>query len=251
VLGVTTPTNIALFGPWGSGKSSVYNMMKARIAEVTGEGPKSQVKVIRYDAWKYAGHSLQRDFLHEVSQELALSDDMVLDALHSSVETARVRLFKFLRTNWKSLCGAVLLAALVSALWAAAAAAWVAVTAPLPDPPAPFLAEFPKSFVSEFPKTGIIFGAVMAALIVSSQAMSSAVERRKVTPIEGEDQFFSAFDTLLESATAERKWWEKLLEKTFTFSLIASGLRRISVGSLAPAVIVHFVADLWMFSLTS
>ena len=38
---------------------------------------------------------------------------------------------------------------------------------------------------------------------------------------------------------------------TFAFSLIASGLRRISLGSLVPAVIVHFVADLWMFSLTS
>ncbi|HML52430.1 MAG TPA: P-loop NTPase fold protein [Propionicimonas sp.] len=207
VLSVTTPANIALFGPWGSGKSSVYGMMKARIT-ATGESSKNRIKVVRYDAWKYAGHSLQRDFLREVAGELDLPDNAITDALHSSVETARLRLGKFLKTNWWPLLGATSLAALASALWALVATAWAVWVAPqiqgLPAAPA----GFPESLLGEFPKTSVVFAAVLAALVISSQAMSSAVERRTVTPIEGEDQFFSAFDELLKSATKPRKLWQ-------------------------------------------
>lgn len=46
---VEAPANIALFGPWGSGKSSVFAMLRDRLA---------LVEVVRYDAWKFGGRSL-------------------------------------------------------------------------------------------------------------------------------------------------------------------------------------------------
>ena len=41
------PINVALFGPWGSGKSSFFGLLNERLA-ASGQ----TIKVARYDAWK-------------------------------------------------------------------------------------------------------------------------------------------------------------------------------------------------------
>ncbi len=43
-----TPTNIALFGPWGSGKSSIYTLLEKHVRDQAVP----HVRVVRYDAWK-------------------------------------------------------------------------------------------------------------------------------------------------------------------------------------------------------
>ncbi|MFA1538067.1 P-loop NTPase fold protein [Actinomadura monticuli] len=65
-----TPVNIALFGAWGSGKSSVYSMIKQHLDRIA---PK-QVRVARYDAWKYGGRELKRNFIDSLAHELKLGD---------------------------------------------------------------------------------------------------------------------------------------------------------------------------------
>lgn len=57
-LAVDTKSNIALFGPWGSGKSSIYSMVRRAI-----QSADPAVAVIDYDAWKFGGNSLHRNFL--------------------------------------------------------------------------------------------------------------------------------------------------------------------------------------------
>jgi hypothetical protein len=63
------PLNIALFGPWGSGKSSLAELLERELS--TREGP----RLITYDAWKYGGSSLKRNFIAHTATELGLSED--------------------------------------------------------------------------------------------------------------------------------------------------------------------------------
>lgn len=61
------PVNIALFSPWGSGKSSLVTLIGSRLAE-----REERVKLIRYDAWRYGGKALPRNFIAHAARELNL-----------------------------------------------------------------------------------------------------------------------------------------------------------------------------------
>jgi hypothetical protein len=63
------PLNIALFGAWGSGKSSIAGFLKERFN--AGEYATS-VAFVYYDAWKYGGESLRRNFISRAAAEFKL-----------------------------------------------------------------------------------------------------------------------------------------------------------------------------------
>ena len=64
------PLNIALFGPWGSGKSSLYELLRRALAEKK----RSQIGLLSYDAWKFGGDSLQRNFITHVARKFKIPD---------------------------------------------------------------------------------------------------------------------------------------------------------------------------------
>jgi hypothetical protein len=64
------PVNIALFSPWGSGKSSLFTLIERRLSERSGT-----VRLIRYDAWRYGGDALPRNFIAHAARELHLPLD--------------------------------------------------------------------------------------------------------------------------------------------------------------------------------
>jgi hypothetical protein len=64
------PVNVALFSPWGSGKSSFFTLIRSRLA-----GRDERVKLIRYDAWRYGGEALPRNFIAHAARELHLPLD--------------------------------------------------------------------------------------------------------------------------------------------------------------------------------
>lgn len=70
VLHAPTPANVALFGAWGSGKSSVFELLR-RVLDSRSKAP---VALVRYDAWKYGGASLKRNFISHAATELGLGD---------------------------------------------------------------------------------------------------------------------------------------------------------------------------------
>ncbi len=74
------PLNIGLFGPWGSGKSSMFLLIEQAMARAgtqsrpDGASP-ADVALIRYDAWKFGGHSLRRNFISNAASALGIGAD--------------------------------------------------------------------------------------------------------------------------------------------------------------------------------
>ncbi|MFA4930180.1 MAG: P-loop NTPase fold protein, partial [Patulibacter sp.] len=65
-----TPISVALFGPWGSGKSSIGELVRREL-----EARTPAVAFVHYDAWRYGGSSLKRNFIAHAARELKLTDD--------------------------------------------------------------------------------------------------------------------------------------------------------------------------------
>lgn len=66
VCSSATPVNVALFGSWGSGKSSFFELLKRELP--------SDVAAVHYDAWKFGGASLKRNFISHAATELGLPE---------------------------------------------------------------------------------------------------------------------------------------------------------------------------------
>ncbi|MEM9033815.1 MAG: P-loop NTPase fold protein [Actinomycetota bacterium] len=64
VTSVDTPASIALFAPWGSGKSSLGELLRAWLSD------NGNVPFVRYDAFKYAEVPLRRHFLSQVAEQI-------------------------------------------------------------------------------------------------------------------------------------------------------------------------------------
>jgi KAP family P-loop domain len=58
------PLTVGLFGPWGVGKSSIIGALQARLAGDT------QTAFAYFDAWRYEGDSLRRQFLLDIATDL-------------------------------------------------------------------------------------------------------------------------------------------------------------------------------------
>ena len=78
---VQTPANVALYGPWGSGKSGIANLLRANID--AGRGwRRPKIRFARFDAFKFAEAPLRRNFVSAVASELGISDDKFHDDLY-------------------------------------------------------------------------------------------------------------------------------------------------------------------------
>ena len=82
-----TPLNVALFGPWGSGKSSFCALLRG---EVEARSPST--RFIVYDAWKYSGEALQRSFLLDVAEALDEKGHVSVSSLRQDVERNQIGL---------------------------------------------------------------------------------------------------------------------------------------------------------------
>lgn len=65
VTSVDPPVNVALFGPWGSGKTSFGALLEEQL-----KGCDSRAKFIPYDAWRFKGEPLQRNFISHAATAL-------------------------------------------------------------------------------------------------------------------------------------------------------------------------------------
>lgn len=59
------PLTVGLFGPWGSGKSSMFELLRRELKEL-----KADTKLVKYDASTYGGEALKRNFISHIAGEL-------------------------------------------------------------------------------------------------------------------------------------------------------------------------------------
>lgn len=81
VMKTAMPANIALFAPWGSGKSSVANVLPAQLPKKDEE-----VRFVKFNAFKYAEAPLRRQFLSQVAENLKLDGKKYGDELYIATE---------------------------------------------------------------------------------------------------------------------------------------------------------------------
>jgi hypothetical protein len=74
--------NIALFGPWGSGKSSFYGLMKEELKVL-----QKDVHAVRFDAWKNSGPGFHANFLHDLAEQVPHADKNIAKRLFQTRKT--------------------------------------------------------------------------------------------------------------------------------------------------------------------
>ncbi len=111
---------IGIYGPWGSGKSSLMNMVRRLVAgddKVDGFAPGCNCLVVQLNAWKYAQEAtlwriLVRAILDAVLKESENDEDqarseevsIIREALYGSVTRTKRRI----KINWPRLLGALI-----------------------------------------------------------------------------------------------------------------------------------------------
>lgn len=63
VLSCPTPFTIGFIGKWGTGKTTILDLLKARLIT-------SDIGVVKFDIWKHEGDSLRRTFLKDIVDQL-------------------------------------------------------------------------------------------------------------------------------------------------------------------------------------
>ncbi len=82
------PVNVGLFGAWGSGKSSLANLLEQRF----GDGEHENVAFARFDAFKYAGIALRRHLLSQLAESLGADPAKYSEELYRSSNTNTYRM---------------------------------------------------------------------------------------------------------------------------------------------------------------
>lgn len=182
------PVSIALFGAYGSGKSSVYSMIEKHLDRIA---PK-QVKIARYDAWKYGGRELKRNFIDSVAGELGLEKKPEFsEGLEQDQVDTRLNTFRWFTKNLPSLLFGVCLAVGVALLWVVLQAlATVVFTGDA----------FKATARSLIAQAGTVFGLALVATLVGPKVFEGAVVTTKALAPEGSDQFAKRFSQLVENA---------------------------------------------------
>lgn len=192
VTTVSAPSNIALYGPWGSGKSGIANLLKSKI---DGSGG---VRFVRFDAFKYADVPLRRNFISAVAGELGCTQSKYHGDLYSGRTKTEIKvppatIMKLLGVFALLLLGLTVILAVVVALVALGQSRIGVNTA--------FGVEF-KALSKQVVLAGLVPATLLAALITLA-SKTFAVDRSLAKP-DSDEQFEKIFRDLVSDAGAKR-----------------------------------------------
>jgi hypothetical protein len=207
------PVNVALYGPWGSGKSSIAAMLARRYEA------RDDIEFVRFDAFKYAQQSLRRHFLVEMarvlrpsrtrsgglsrrlrhpfgggeSTSIQLTDTAYRDRLYQSVQRKALALS---RRDAGELIKAIAVFVLIPVLLAAAggAAGWAWLFSAL---------DFQPAFVGALPDMLVLL-AVPAAAGLFALVREIVPTATAMAEPSSEEQFESLFRELVDEAAVSR-----------------------------------------------
>ncbi len=191
-LNATPPVNIALFGPWGSGKSSFFGLLGERLT-----GSDRAVKVARYDAWKYGGRALKKHFVGSVAEQLGMGGDDFERGLAHDQEVVRMDLWAWAKENKKSLLLGAGLAVVVTVIWVILVGlfTWAVNSHQGPSAAA-------KTAVAG---VGAVLSLSFAALLFGPKILESAVVKVREAAPETDDEFAKSFKVLVDNAISTDK----------------------------------------------
>ncbi len=181
------PTNVALWGPWGSGKSGVANLLKQRIDH------RDRTRFVRFDAFKYAENPLRRNFITAVATELGISDPKFHARLYSGKVTAE---FTFTARHARQLLWMYLrMFALVCSV------SLVAVALLAEARKGSFWPEF-TTMAGEAIRAGLAPAALLTSLaVLVSRTMTT---EHKVDAAHSDEEFEKIFDELVSQSRVKR-----------------------------------------------
>lgn len=173
------PSNIALFAPWGTGKSGIAKLLRPKI-EAAGQ------RFVYFDAFKHKDTPLRRSFLRTATAELRPKKVDEVDERLFGREVKQTLDGQAVRRLAKwivfGVSGALVLTAIVS---------WVLACLK----PGPFNEDFPELFTS----TGGVMALVGALVGVALTTIASGLSITKTsTPVAEDDQFEHEFEKLLD-----------------------------------------------------
>lgn len=191
VTTVEMPTNIALYGPWGSGKTGIANLLKKRLNEPAHA--KAKVKFARFDAFKYADIPLRRNFIVAVARELKVNKKDYKEDLYAAKSSSDITVPD---ENLLTIAGWFLglAAALLSVL-----VAFIALVSLIQ--PGSWSDDFAKNVSGALPG-GLIAPALLAA--VFTLVGKSLTVDRSVSRPDSVEQFEDLFKALVDDSGAER-----------------------------------------------
>jgi len=177
--------NIALFGPWGAGKSSFNELLGE---EIRASDPR--VRHITFDAWKNAGEGFRTNFLSELAKQIPKADQKVSDQLFQA--TTKVTL-PFLKGDYSGKWLAYR-AMIIVGVFLVLTLAWTAfgnLLAPVDDFPAEWWQNIRAS-------SGFAAGSTILVVVGAGLLELSKVTVSKSTPSHVA-QFSVLFDHLLNT----------------------------------------------------
>jgi hypothetical protein len=185
VTEVTPPVNVALFGPWGSGKSSIGNLLKQRVAELS-QG--ATIGFVRYDAWRYAGLSLRRSFLSDAANALGVRAERYHRRLYQDRRTGEFQLGTLARSLPSA--AAVFGVMLVATIFVIAGLAGLSSVFTSED----FFGQIKSSAATILPAAGVVS---LIAAVAKPFFDMSAVQIQE-SALAADEQFRDALDELIQ-----------------------------------------------------
>lgn len=199
-VNATTPVNIALFGPWGSGKSSFFGLLSERLQDEH----KKTVKVARYDAWKYGGRALKKHFVSSVVRQVSGDEKDIDRELAHGSEVTRLEIWSWFKTNWASLLIGLGFAVAIAVVWFLLVfiASWAAYHHGFHK------AAFSGAANRTVAGIGTVLGIAFAALLVGPKVLESAVVKVTTPAPETDDEFAKSFQQrvakMIDASKGER-----------------------------------------------
>ncbi len=190
----TLPANIALFGAWGSGKSSLANLLEAEFSD----GGHGTVAFARFDAFKYAGTSLRRHLLSQIAKAFDIKNEKYSEGLYTSKKTNKYHMPLEKLKAFGKLVALVTLGVVAFVLVAAAIVGLIGAAGSKGS----FLSSFAKALESSIP--AIIIGSGLFSALVALAGETFTVESTQAAP-STEEEFDRLFRDLVGDIVRQKR----------------------------------------------
>lgn len=183
---VTVPATLALYGSWGSGKSSLANLLKARFAD------NKKIAFTRFDAFKYVELPLWRHFLSQLAGAFDVKDKAFSEGLYESSKNVKLRIP---RAGWWALGVFVVAAALLMTALATISALVIALLSS-----GEFASDFTATLRASVPGVALGTPFVAAVLVLLGRYLTTDTT---IEAPSSDEQFERLFEQLVKKITAK------------------------------------------------